>query len=279
MTGFCYILPYNGGLALSLIKTNDDDLSKLNHQKFSIFNKSYQLSNNISLFDILEMDDEFIDFIVDIEILIATNNEQLKYLNDFIEDAKVISNNEEIDNLAKIYAIKMKEGEQNSLDLCKLLLMIYRKKEIIKFNPLPLEKNHITKTDISIQQIEVEIEAENLIIDGVPIIIDYNKKYNISKNADSLLNMFKSYYNEKKEITLDLIIGRCTNFKVFFTLMEELLSKKVIQNEIIGELKTIYFNSNENKRYQEYLKKSSLKGIDLEELKKQLDLYIYLKNI
>ena len=276
MIGFCYILPCSGGLSLSLIKTKDDDLSKLNHQNFLIFDKSYQISKDISLFDILEMDDEFIDFIVDIEVLISTNNEQQKYLNDFIEDGKAISDKDEIDILAKKYAIKRKEGIQSSLDLCKLLLMIYRKKEILNYNPLKVETKENINHEQNIEVQEIEVDSENLIIEGVSLIIDYNKKYNISKNAESLLNILKHYYQEKKEVTIDLLIQKCTNFKVFFTIMEE-LSKEVIKNEVIGELKTIYFNLNENARYQEYLKKSSLKGIDLEELKKQLDLYIYLK--
>ena len=57
--------------------------------------------------------------------------------------------------------------------------------------------------------------------------------------------------------------GLCDTIKMDFT------------NET--EIKNVFFVSKEEPRYQEYLIKSQARGLDIEILKEQIDLYYYLK--
>lgn len=284
MVGIVYIKRAKEIIHVSIIKAFEKDIIKMNHEGFLFFNKKYAVSEQIGLSDILEMEDDFIEFISDIESFVTLNIHSIEGVADIIDSFFPLDESSEKDvlTLARDYRIKVDYNQENdSAYLVKVLLMVFKKK-LNKEMPIKtvLPQLH-NEEDITVNETvdnEVHLDFEGLIIDGVPYVVNFNKNYGLSENGKKLFDVLKCYSNLKEEIVLDkLIIEKCTNFRVFFTLLLEFSEKGVFSLTQYTELKESYFRCKENERYQKYLKDSILKGIDISILKEQVDLYYFLK--
>lgn len=283
MYGFYCLKTNNEIYSISIYKTSKEDLINLKHEKFLNFSKNYAVSKQMSLLDILEMEDEFMEFISDIGTFISLNSEMAKDIFEIVDEIVCLDETglKNIETLAKDYSIKfLPEESQKVTYLSKVLLMVFRK-QLLKQEEKQEEKQEnnsiVALENIAIEE-TVKLESEGVIIDGIILLIDFNKKHELSPNGQIVFNLFKKYFDNKKEISMtELVKKYFSNFKVFFIILNEFVEKKIITKQQLTELKTIYFEINQNERYQEYIKASLLKGIDLKTFKEQLDLLYYMK--
>lgn len=284
MIAIFYILKKGEIVNFSIFKASKEDLVNLTHTNFKQFNKSYAVSPQMSFIEILEMEDDFIDFISDVDEFITLNESSAKDILEIIESCFYVdvTNKKTVQEMAKEKAIKFNVEESNkSIYLAKVLLMVFRKQIL---NLFPVEKDINIKPSIVVEKqpyeqvMEVKIESQGLVIEGLALDINFYIEHDLTKNTMKLFQILKQAYENQEEISLcEFIDNKCTNFKVFFTLMNELVEKEVISNIQLTELKNIYFGLKENTRYQEYIKKAILNGAEIGTLKEQLDLYYYLR--
>lgn len=277
MVGVIDIQANNEIFYLNMIKAKENDFKELNHKSFVFFEKSYAVAKQMNLYDIIEMDDDFIDFVSDLDYFVALNDTIKNKLGEIIDDCITLDiiGNKSISDIAKEYNIKVKSEELKKPSyLVKIIAMAFSrkiKKDNIKINDTILpEKNDVV--------LEIEDDFSGVIIEGCPVYIDFSKDYSLSNNSKKLLEIFQIFATKQEEIFLNKFIPeKCNNFKVFFTLMTEFKEKNIISNEILTNLKMSYFNLASNSRYQDFIKNSMLQGFELEIMKEQIDLLYHLK--
>lgn len=274
MFGFFHIFNIQDTYYLNIIKTNKDNLVDLNSSGFSYFGNQYSIYHGISMVELLEMDDNFIEFISDIDTFVTTNKQMSKGLEEIIDSCTFIdeTNTKDIYTIAKEYNIKLEEAnKRNNTVLIKVVLMAYKKKIIDKQKATQI-KEEVKKPTIIVK------DTSFITIEGVSLSLNLEEesRAKLSPNADKVFLMLQEYSKNEENINIDNLIDTKfkKDFNLFFKLMLELANAEIIENNNYLELKNLYFSNKQNKQYQNYLSKSIEKGIDVNILKEQIELLL-----
>lgn len=274
MFGFFHIFNIQDTYYLNIIKTNKDNLVDLNSSGFSYFGNQYSIYHGISMVELLEMDDNFIEFISDIDTFVTTNKQMSKGLEEIIDSCTFIdeTNTKDIYTIAKEYNIKLEEAnKRNNTVLIKVVLMAYKKKIIDKQKATQI-KEEVKKPTIIVKDTSfVTIEGASLSLN-----LEEESRAKLSPNADKVFLMLQEYSKNEENINIDNLIDTKfkKDFNLFFKLMLELANAEIIENNNYLELRNVYFSSKQNEQYQNYLSKSIEKGIDVNILKEQIELLL-----
>ena len=274
MFGFFHIFNIQDIYYLNIIKTNKENLVDLNSNGFSYFGNQYSIYHGISMVELLEMDDNFIEFISDIDIFVTTNKQMSKGLEEIIDSCTFIdeTNTKDIYTIAKEYNIKLEEAnKRNNTVLIKVVLMAYKKKIIDKQKATQI-KEEVKKPTIIVK------DTSFVTIEGVTLSLNLEEesRAKLSPNADKVFLMLQEYSKNEENINIDNLIDTKfkKDFNLFFKLMLELANAEIIENNNYLELRNVYFSSKQNEQYQNYLSKSIEKGIDVNILKEQIELLL-----
>ncbi|WP_152632537.1 hypothetical protein [Aliarcobacter butzleri] len=273
MLGFLHLKKQKNIFTLSMIKTEEQHLIKLNSNAFISFSKNYSMNDKIGFIEIIEMDDDFIEYISDIDLFITTNANMIDSLIDIVDTYAFLdnSNTKSIDVIAKEYKIKLDPNKlEDNEHLVKAVLMAYKKKEYDKNISTTVVSDNASNENIPVQDIMcLRIGDLNITIDT-----DEDKIKELSINAEKMYRIFCQSEDTDTDLNSFIKSKFKDNNEVFFKLLKELEDARIIEEANGNEIRNNYYNLNKKDKYQNYLLKSLEKGINAETLKEQLNLLI-----
>lgn len=313
MYGIFNITKFQGNQSLGIIATSKEDLKSLNAKNFRFFNRNYTVPKDMEIIDILEIDDEFVEFVTNIDVFVAVNENAARPLLSVIDSCVYLdeTNSKTILQIAKEYKIKVKDEDKNNNEqLTKALLMAFKKKEYDKVQPLMI--NHIDSSlentpEITVEEIEDDEVAlnqnkkeTNEIQDNITesirsVAYINNSEYTVDfsllqQNKDATINLSKEtnkfietvYNSHINKVDIDFVesITNCcgNNISAFSNLLREIDNIELFDKKDIQYFKNIFIGQKENKVYQDFLGKSIEQGVKLSILKEQLEILMLLKS-
>lgn len=311
MYGIFNVTKFQDRHSFGIIATTEEDLISLNAKNFLYFNRDYFVPKEFNLVDILEEDDEFLNFITDIEVFVSVNQDRAKYLLPIIDSCIYIddTNTKTMLQIAKDYKVKINEEDKNNnVVLVKALLMTFKKKQFNKMQPIisveqamPEETNSVKVIEIeeesvseaknessSTEQQSADISIKNIVyIDGNKYMVDFSYLHQnrdlfeaLPENINSFIKLVhSSSINQTNIDFINSVSESCgDNVQDFANLLKELERVGLFDSMDILKLKNKYLEQKENKTYQEYLSKSIERGVNPSVLQEQLDILIHLKS-